>query len=469
MIKENDMVNASKEIEDFISAALAERNADKSASGTENILERVVRFIQSSAERRPFLGLSLVRLAERENILEKDFESRYPRYKAYRNMVQELSRNDYSEWAASVIKGTEKSEFEANVFEYLSKIKDPRYLEEAFSRFVEILNNSDAAGFTAQTSEDAYIIGALSLYIIQFSENSDALKAALGEKANSFISLQDNNLKGVKGLPLNQVFIFFYLKYYGLEQLINKRMENFISAGTRGWDGTTWTMTAVSDLIDYFVSTGQGMSKNFYSLFDENKKNASLRSYIGLQVIKKIGFNDPDLWEILEEVSGREVDLEMITTSYVRGVPQAGQTRRKINFRDEVNETLSAISGRKNVPFEELLAGSLEEISKSGNFIVPRVTAKDVINNEISQLKDQYTHTFISEKNEKWQKKNESLKKLLFFQIFLLIALSLTAFFLFKNKFNKNKNSIMIIIPAVAASLFSLLLSLIINLFVAGS
>jgi hypothetical protein len=393
-------------------------------------------------------------------------------------MVNELARADYSEWIAAVIGGTVETEFEANIFEYLSLLKDNRYLTVAIDRFVSTLNNAGSSGFTAQSNKDAFIIGALSLYIVQFPGNNRILRESLGQKANYFIGLSETKMAEIKGVPLNQAYIYLYLKYFGLEDLITKKMNDFIHSGERSWDigsryrewdRRSWNMRDVERLISYFSSTGKGMAQNFYTLFRSGfNMDDSVRIYIGLQVIKNIGFNDPDLDYWLNRISRRDSGLTITTTSYINGVPQPGQTTRPIVFSEEVSEVRKAVAGKSEVPFDQMLNDALRTSSKTGNFI-PRVTAVEVVNKEVSEMTGQYTNTYISGSIAKWKKKNSDLDR---WKIIEIITISVGCLIVLlrtqKRYFNENKISL-VILGQILCVFVGLLLSIAISFGIASA
>jgi hypothetical protein len=383
-------------------------------------------------------------------------------------MVRDFASTDYSEWVASVIAGSIETEFEANVFEYLSTLKDRRYLNEAAGRFVKILNNSSSTGFAAQTSRDAFITGALSLYIIQFPGDNAVLRNALGGKVDQFIGLSEKTLTEIRGIPLNQAYIYLYLKYFGLEELINKKMEIFFNTGTTTWDGRTWDMKAVNSLINYFTSVGKGMSQNFYSLIRTGfTKNDSVRIYIALQVLKKIGFNDPDTSysNLLNRVSRRESDLEIITETRIGG--RSTRSTREIIFADEVAELRRAITGKQDTPFEEMLNNALKTSSQNGKFILPPVSAMEVIEKEISEIGGQYTNAYIVEKTRLWEKKNDLLEKARIMA--MVVAVAACSIILNKTaaKYKRNGRLSSLVIPHCFGVSIIILLSHMINMAIA--
>ena len=466
-VKENNLVRADNEINDLLAIELDIEKLTDLLIDEESNFDSIVAYIESDAERQHFLGITLVKLSEYESVYEFDFESRYPRYKAYRGMVKELSRQDYSEWVGSIIKGVAETEFEANVFDYLSSLKDRRYLNDAVSRFIDILNKSGSDGFSAQTNKDAFIIGALSLYIMQFPGNNAILRNALGEKAGQFINLSERNLTEIRGVPLNQVYVYLYLKYFGLEDLINRKMETFLNTGTRRWDGTTWSMSAVDSLINYFSSTGKGMSQNFYSLIQTGfDRNDSIRIYIALQVLKKIGFDDPapSFTNLLNRVSRRESGLE-ITTTQISGVRRSSTTQ-KVIFSDEVAEVRRAIAGKTDVPFDAMLNSALKTSSEAGNFIIQRVTATEVVNKEVSEMSGQYTNNFVSESRKTWEKKNNQLASMRIFEI--AAAVLSCAVVLYKKRKNTGDISTLILPYGIAVSL-ALFIAFAINSLIASA
>jgi hypothetical protein len=466
-VKENNLVRANNEISALLAIELDdERLAGLRLAGNSNF-DYIIASIESDAERQRFLGITLVTLSEYEGVYENEFESRYPRYKAYRDMVKELARQDYSEWVGSVVKGAVETEFEANVFDYLSSLKDRRYLNDAVSRFIEILNKSGSNGFSAQTNKDAFIIGALSLYIMQFPGNNAVLRNALGEKAGQFISLTEKNLTEIRGIPLNQVYVYLYLKYFGLENLINRKMETFLNTGTRRWDGTTWSMSAVDSLINYFSSTGKGMSQNFYSLIQSGfDRNDSIRIYIALQVLKKIGFDDPapSYNSLLNRVSRRESGLEITTTETRNGVP-VRTINREVIFSHEVAELRRAIAGKADVPFDTMLNSALKTSSETGNFIIQRVTATEVVNKEVSEMSGQYTNNFISNSIKIWEEKNNRLLNMRILEI--IIAVLFCVIVLIKHRKNTGNVSTLILIYSLTVSL-ALFIAFAINTLIAG-
>jgi hypothetical protein len=452
-VKENNLVRANNEINDLLAIELdEERLTDLWLTGNSNF-DYIIASIESDAERQRFLGVTLVRLSDYEGMYEYEFESRYPRYKAYRDMVKELSRQDYSEWVGSIIKGVTETEFEANVFDYLSTLKDNRYLNDAISRFIEILNKSSSSGFSAQSNKDAFIIGSLSLYIMQFPGNNAILRNALGEKADQFLRLSDSDLTEIRGIPLNQVYVYLYLKYFGLENIINRKMEVFLNSGTGRWNGRTGTMSAVNSLINYFSSTGKGMSQNFYSLIQSGfDRNDSIRIYIALQVLKKIGFDDsaPSFNNLLNRVSRRESNLEITTTEYLNGVP-IRTTTREVIFSDEVAELRSAVAGKTDIPFDTMLNSALKTSSQTGNFIIPRVTATEVVNKEVSEMSGQYTNNFVSESIKAWENKNNQLTNMRIFEI--AVAVFSCAVVFYKKRKNTGAISSLILPYGIAVSL----------------
>jgi hypothetical protein len=430
----------------------------------ETDFDKIIAYIEEDDERRHFLGVTLLRLAENETMYAFHFEARYPRYKAYRDMVSEFARTDYSEWVASIIAGTTETEFEANVFDYLSNLKDQRYLNAAINRFVGILNDSGSNGFTAQTNKEAFIIGALSLYIIQFPGNNSILRSVLGEKADQFAALSENNLTEIRGVPLNQAYIYLYLKYFGLEELINEKMEIFLGGGDVTWDRKTWPMEAVDSLISYFSSIGKGMSQNFYSLIQSGfDKNDSVRIYIALQVLKNIGVDDPNpvLTNLLNRVARRESGLAIITTSY------GGQTRREIIFSDEAAEVRRAVNGKEDMPFEQMLNNALTISSQTGNFIIPRVSAIEVIEKEISERGGQYTKGYIADQIELWNKKNDRLKNFRIIAIIIVLATCSTILFTTKGKYKRTEKIIYLIVPYGGGISLVLLLTFAVNTAIA--
>ena len=467
-VKENNLVRANNEINDLLAIELdKERLTELLIFGNSNF-DYIIASIESDVERQRFLGVTLVRLSDYEGVYEYEFESRYPRYKAYRDMVKELSRQDYSEWVGSIIKGVVETEFEANVLDYLSTLKDSRYLNDAINRFIDILNKSSSNGFSAQSNKDAFIIGALSFYIMQFPGNNAILRNALGEKADQFIRLSDNDLTEIRGIPLNQVYVYLYLKYFGLENLINRRMEAFENVGTNRWDGTkSWDMSTVNNLINYFSSTGKGMSQNFYSLLRTGINTYdSMRVYTALQVLKKIGFDDPDssFNNLLNSASRMESGLT-ISTTQINGL-RMSTTTRKVIFSDEVTELRNAIAGKTDIPFETMLNSALKTSSQTGNFIIPRVTATEVVNKEVSQMSGQYTNNFISESIKTWENKNNQLANMRIFEI-VIAVLSCVIVFYIKRK-NTGAVSTLILPYGIAVSL-ALFIAFAINSLIASA
>jgi len=460
-IKENTIVQANNEVNEFLAKELDSEKLDGLVTAGKSNFDDIIAYIEADTEKRHFLGVTLVKLSEYENNYAHDFESRYPRYKSYRDMVKELSREDYSEWIGSIIKGTVETEFEANVFDYLTSLNDRRYLNDAISRFVTILNNSGSGGFNAQTNKDAYIIGALSLYIMQFPGNNTVLKNALGEKANQFINLTENNLKNTRDIPLNQVYIFLYLKYFGLEDLINKKMEAFLSSGRRSWDGTTWSMTAVDNLIKYFSTNGKGMSQNFYSLIQSGfNKNDSVRIYIALKVLKDIGFDDPapSFKNLLDRVARRESNLKIIDPN--------NMTSRDIIFSDEVAKTREDIAGKTDVPFDKMLNTALKTSSENNKLIIPRVTAAEVVNKEVSAMSGQYTNDFITDTVKSWEVKNKRMSNMKFWEI-IIAFLACTLVLVKYGKKNDVRTVSSLIAPYSTAVALSLLVAFVINYVIA--
>jgi len=466
-VKENKLVQANNEINDLLAKELDEGRLDELLVFGNSNFDYIAAYIESDAERQHFLGVTLVNLSEYEDVYEFDFESRYPRYKAYRDMVNELSSQDYSEWVGSIIKGVVETEFEANVFDYLATLRDRRYLNDAINRFIDILNKSGDDGFNANTNKDAFVIGSLSLYIMQFPGNNSILRNALGEKADQFIRLSENNLTEIRGIPLNQAYIYLYLKYFGLENLINRKMEAFLNTGTRGWDGTTWSMSAVDGLINYFSSTGKGMSQNFYSLIRTGfDKDDSIRIYIALQVLKNIGFDDPDpsYNNLLNRTSRRESGLE-ITSTQTRNGMRMSSTSQKIIFADEVAELRNAIAGKADTPFDTMLNSALKTSSETGGFITPRVTATEVVNKEVSEMSGQYTKDFISSSIKTWEKKNNRLANMRILEIVIAIAVCAVVLI----KFGKNTDNVSsLILLNILAVVFSLFVAFGINTLIAG-
>ncbi|WP_461256735.1 hypothetical protein [Treponema sp. R80B11-R83G3] len=474
IIKENGIVQANNEVNDFLDKELDSERLARLAQIGESNFDDIIAYIEADAERQHFLGVTLIRLSDYESNYALDFESRYPRYKAYRDMVNELSRKDYSEWVGSIIKGTVKIEFEANVFDYLSGLDDRRYINDAISRFIAILNNSSSGGFSAQTNKDAFIIGALSLYIMQFPGNNTVLRNALGEKADQFISLSENNLNDIHGIPLNQVYIYLFLKYFGLENIINKKMNEFISSGkislnkTGKWDGRTWSMKAVDSLVNYFSTTGKGMSQNFYSLIQSGfDKNQSERIYVALRVLKNIGFDDPapSFRNLLDRASRRESDLQITTTEIINGM-RGRTTTNPIIFSEEVAEVRREIAGKTDVPFEAMLNSSLKTSSETGKFITPRVTAVEVVNKEVSAMSGQYTKDFIVNTVKTWEVKNKNLANMRFVEIIFALLACLVVLIKFSKKDNSNivKSQI---VPYSSAAALSLLTAFVINSIIA--
>lgn len=285
-----------------------------------------------------------------------------------------------STWLVSVISGETKTALELNVFDYLSGTDDNRYLDAAITRYTSYLGQTDSSSegfgslFTAtqpyqtsssvttyQPTRDEFILGSLSFYISQFPGNNAILKAVLKERAEQFISLTGEKLTNTEGIPLNQAYIALYLKYFGIEDLMIRRMDIFLESGEEsvGTNGvvTTWSLSAVNDLINYFASIGKGMSQNFYSLFSIGfTKNDNIYIYIGLKVSEKIGFDDPALRDWLDKVAKRESTLT-ITTSDKNGTITNSEP---VVFSTLAENTRSAISGKADTSFAETLNSTLK-------------------------------------------------------------------------------------------------------------
>jgi hypothetical protein len=391
-IKENGLVRANKEV-----SVLLENETDFNA---------IIEFIESDTERGHFLGIALINLAKNEERYIPDFETRYPRYKAYRDMVKELAQPDFSDWVAGVINGEVETEFEANVFEYLSGLKDARYLNQAVNRFIKILDDSGDSGFAAGSNKDAFILGAAGFYILQFpNSNNELLKTAIGQKADRFIKLSGSDLvKEIEGIPLNKLYIYLYLKYFSLERLINAKMETFIASGTKSVNAITWNISQVDSLINYFTSIGKGISPNYYSLFQLGfSKDEPIYIYIALQVLSKIGFDDHILQNWLNRnFAGMEDRLSRTYTDFRGRV-----IKREIVISDEVQETREAIAGKSDIPFEEILEDAIRLSAKDGRFIISRVTPEEEIQKEMRANSAFYTNDFVRRAVTTWELKNQ--------------------------------------------------------------
>ncbi|MBN2536037.1 MAG: hypothetical protein JXB88_24365 [Spirochaetales bacterium] len=389
----------------------------KSIVAHEKDFDAILNKIENNSNLNNFTRITLLELAKDPERYGTDFEIRYPHYMEYQYMYSQLLRKDYSDWIGEVISGKADTEFIPNIFHYLSTLKDDRYLAQALSRFNDFLMQSNESGFVVTSHLDAFIIGSLALYCMQFPRaKTKLLKSALAQKIDYFM----NSAGKVMGIPLNQIFIAFYIKHNTLESLIIKKMNEFLSSGKKSWDGTSWYKSAVDNLINYFTEIGTGLSRDFYILFETGFRDFDpMRLYIALQVMKKIGFDDPELLKWLDkDYDNFENKLSMYSVD-VLGTKSNEQI---INFSGEITETRSAIIGRQKAYFSQILAEDVEN-SALHKMHIPVVTIPGEIMNE--SLPDQYTKEFINIKIASRKSKHQLIlfvATISFLATFLLIT-----------------------------------------------
>ncbi|MCL2758823.1 MAG: hypothetical protein FWD22_01270 [Treponema sp.] len=399
-VKENKLVKAEKQVKYILES--------------ETDFDIIVEYIESDPERSKFLGIALVELAKNEDKYVINFENRYPRYKAYREMVNELARKDYSQWVADVITGKIETEFEANIFEYLSTLEDNRYLNEAIVRFGTALEAAGDRGFAIRQNKDAFITGAIGLYISQFPEsNTQLARTIIGQRIGSFIDLSKELTEEIAGIPLNKLYLYLYIKYFGLQNFIDRKMDAFMAKAQPGyrWDGQSWSMNVVTELINDLTTMGKGISQNYYSMFNiALNRDDAVYAYIALQVLKQIGFDDPVLHGWLNRDYRRfERRLSIDTTTYSSyGLSGSRTSSRPIIFADEIREVREAVKDKQDIPFEEILKQAVTDSGRRGGFI-PRVSAEEEARREIWNNSGFYTHDFVSKSITTWNLKHQLL------------------------------------------------------------
>jgi len=396
----------------------------------ETDFNSIVEYVEADPERSRFMGITMVELAKNEEKYVFNFEERYPRYKAYRDMVKEMARSDYSEWVAAVISGEEKTEFEGNIFEYLSTLNDDRYLNEATKRLGEILEATGDRGFIIRSDKDAFIIGAVGLYIAQFpAADTQMAKTIIGQKIGSFIDLSNELVADIKGIPLNKLYLYLYLKYFGLQSFIDKKMQSFMAQGRvdNHGNGINWNMGVVNALISDLKTIGKGMSQNYYSLFRTGlEKDDAVYVYIALQVLKDIGFDDPALHNWLNR---NYRHMENTLFKAVEGSDGRIISREVIVIADEIRGVRNAINGKADTPFEEVLRQAVLKSAKEGNFIIPRVSAAEEVQKEFFHNKsEQYTQYHVDSALVTWEQKHRLLIVIAIICLLPLLICSLIAF-----------------------------------------
>jgi len=421
-VKENKLVKANDQVKTFL------------ANETE--FDTIVEYVEADPERRRFLGITLVELSKNEEKYVINFEERYPRYKAYRNMVGELARQDYSEWVGSVISGETETEFESNVFEYLSTLNDDRYLDEAIRRFGKTLETTGDSGFAFRFNKDAFITGALGIYIAQFpASNTQFAKTVIGQRIGAFIDLSKDLTAEIAGIPLNKLYLYLYIKYFGLQDFIDRKMDSFMAQGSERWDGKSWSMNLVNNLIKDLTTMGKGISQNYYSMFRMGlDKNDAVYVYIALQVLEDIGFDDPVLHNWLNRnyrhFEGR-LSITTTTTSGYSGLldfPESRTRTTPIVIANEIQQVRNAIKGKSDVPFEETLKEAVSTSAKRENLIIPRVSAEEEALREIENNSEQYTQDKVSRALVTWKLKHHLLLVVAAICLFAALICSLVTF-----------------------------------------
>jgi len=435
----------------------------KTILANETEFDTIVDYVEADPERSRFLGIALVELSKNEEKYVVNFEERYPRYKAYRDMVGELAREDYSEWVGSVIRGETETEFEANVFEYLSTLNDDRYLDEAIRRFGKTLETVGDSGFTFSFTKDAFITGALGIYIAQFpASNTQFAKTVIGQKIGAFMDLSKELTAEIAGIPLNKLYLYLYIKYFGLQDFIDRKMDSFMAQGSTRWDGKSWSMNLVNNLIRDLTTMGKGISQNYYSMFRMGlDKNDAVYVYIALQVLEDIGFDDPVLHNWLNRnyrhFEGRLSITSTTSSGYSGLLGSSGSrtTTTPIVIADEIEQVRGAIQGKSDVPFEEILKDAVSASAKKGNLIVPRVSAEEEALRELGSNPEQYTQDEVSRALATWKVKHYLLLIVAAICLFAALICSLATFARPHCHYDEQDNFIAwIILPIAGLALF---------------
>jgi hypothetical protein len=254
----------------------------------ESDFDKIISFIEMDLGKSRFIQISLEKLAQNEDLYSEKFESRYPRFHEFKKMERELSRNDFSDWIASVISGDTATEFEYIVFEYLQNLKEDRYIKQAVSRFINIAKNLD----NYYNDYENYLATVLYLYIDQFPRNASLRQEIIKNKTIiQSLGNKDTNISNSK------LFYYLSLKNFGVEEFISQRLST-LKGKEKLIDGK-YPITDISDvnfLINDFVTHGKNVPEYFFPLFQMAiNRESPTYLYIAMKVFKEIGFNDPEL------------------------------------------------------------------------------------------------------------------------------------------------------------------------------
>lgn len=132
-------------------------------------------------------------------------------------------------------------------------------------------------------------------------EVSDEISQSLQLFFNEFITLPyylDGTPLNERSMTLDQFFIHAYLRYHGLDGYIDLCLGELEDVRRNN----NWPLDKVDHVISYLSDIGEGLSGNFYQLFEYNELwDNPIRLYLAVMVLQRIGVNDPLLHELSQK------------------------------------------------------------------------------------------------------------------------------------------------------------------------
>ncbi len=205
-------------------------------------------------------------------------------------------------------------------------------------------------------------------------EDKEEIKNALQQFLESYITLpiyvQEKPLVR-KSLLIDKFFFHAYAKFNDINSYLSILFEEHESRDS----ASNLSLGDFNRLVTYFTDIGEGLAKEFYPLLEvEVYKFYPMRFYAAIEVLKKIGSDDPSLYPLLK-------DNYLPPKTVVTG---SGSNTKTISLNQEIQNLKTIVKGKSKSDVD--MAALYKQVLWGRNVITGPITLEGFIEDNIKTL-----------------------------------------------------------------------------------